>query len=169
MGLSLSNPERSVQRNKRPHETCSQICNTRTYTILAISPCTSSESAKHELRNALSILTLRNLRSATPVVHLWHHACDTCRSRHDWQLHVLAHPPTHSISAEFPLPTLTHKHARMNSARARKWSRKKLSDTARGRPTEPREHLRIAHLSVNATKLHQKSKFRLILVVRLWG
>ena len=65
----------------------------------------------------------------------------------------------------FPLPTLTHIHARMNSARARKWSRKKLSDTARGRPTEPREHLRIAHLSVNATKLHQKSKFRLILVM----
>ena len=67
--------------------------------------------------------------------------------------------PLHIIR---PLPTLT---TRMNSARARKWSRKKLSDTARGRPTEPREHLRIAHLSVNATKLHQKSKFRLILVM----
>ena len=99
MGLSLSNPERSVQRNKRPHETCSQICSTRTYTILAISHWTSSKSAKHELRNALSILTLRNLKSATPVVHMWHHACNTCTSQQDWQLRVLAHAPKHSISA----------------------------------------------------------------------
>ena len=105
MGFSLSNPERSVQRNKRPHETWSQICTTRTYTILAISqslaisPCTSSETAKHELRNALSILTLRNLRSTTPVLHLLHHACDTCRSRQDCQLHVLAQTHKHYISA----------------------------------------------------------------------
>ena len=112
----------------------------RTYTTLAISQslaisqCTSSESAKHELRNALSILTLRSLKSTKPVAYLWHHV-DRCNTGHY----------TCSLTLR-----------RMNSPRARKWSRKKLSDTARGRPTETRERLRIAHLSVNATQLHQK-------------
>ena len=141
MGLSFSNPKRSVERNKRPHETCSQICSTRTYAILAISQSfaisqyTSSESTMHSIRNALSILTLRSLKSTKPVAYLRHHV-DRCNTGHY----------TCSLTLR-----------RMNSPRARKWSRKKLSDTARGRPTEPREHLRIAHLSVNATQLHQKS------------
>ena len=80
------------------------------------------------------------------MIHLWRHV-DRCNTGHY----------TYSLTLRgilSPLPTLTHKHARMNYPRARKWSRRKLSDTARGRPTEPRERLRIAHLSVNATQLH---------------
>ena len=104
MRLHFTNPETSVGRRKRPHETWAQICNTRTehsklHTLSQFRNAhrVRAESICFEMHG--SILTLRSLKSTKPVAHLWHHAYDTCRSRQYWQLHVLAHAHRHSISA----------------------------------------------------------------------